>query len=119
MLFGTSLRCRGCLSCCRDLAPPPPDLLGWADLLGWVGLLAEPALLYLVPACLGSALLVALARGGLGSLFAYDEEDELVEEEEPTAGGAAKGAGTPAKGAAAVDDAPVSAHTRSATKKTN
>ena len=36
---------------------------------------AQPALLYLVPACLGSALLTADARGALAALFAYDEEE--------------------------------------------
>jgi len=30
---------------------------------------AQPALLYLVPACLGSALLVALVRGEISDLF--------------------------------------------------
>mmetsp|Transcript_90139 Transcript_90139/g.257751 ORF Transcript_90139/g.257751 Transcript_90139/m.257751 type:complete len:157 (-) Transcript_90139:137-607(-) len=40
---------------------------------------AQPALLYLVPACLGSALLVGLFRGQLGALFAYEEEDESLE----------------------------------------
>ncbi|EQC33635.1 hypothetical protein SDRG_08739 [Saprolegnia diclina VS20] len=37
---------------------------------------AQPALLYLVPACLGSSLLTALARGELKELLAYSEEDE-------------------------------------------
>lgn len=36
---------------------------------------AQPALLYLVPACLGGALLMGAARGELGALFAYDEEE--------------------------------------------
>eukprot|EP01038_Epipyxis_sp_PR26KG_P003960 gene3960-5679_t len=35
---------------------------------------AQPALLYLVPACLGASLFVGLARGELSVLFAYDEE---------------------------------------------
>lgn len=35
---------------------------------------AQPALLYLVPACLGSSLLQAVIRGELTPLFAYDEE---------------------------------------------
>lgn len=35
---------------------------------------AQPALLYLVPACLGAALCTALVRGELKLLFAYDEE---------------------------------------------
>jgi minor histocompatibility antigen H13 len=35
---------------------------------------AQPALLYLVPACLGASLLVALVRKELGVLFDYSEE---------------------------------------------
>ncbi|KAF0691044.1 Aste57867_17656 [Aphanomyces stellatus] len=42
---------------------------------------AQPALLYLVPACLGSSLVQALIRGELKELLAYSEEDE----EEPKA----------------------------------
>ena len=34
----------------------------------------QPALLYLVPACLGAALLTGLLRGDLARLVAYDEE---------------------------------------------
>mmetsp|Transcript_41663 Transcript_41663/g.61157 ORF Transcript_41663/g.61157 Transcript_41663/m.61157 type:complete len:394 (-) Transcript_41663:465-1646(-) len=37
---------------------------------------AQPALLYLVPACLGSSLLCAVVRGELKTLFAYSEEEE-------------------------------------------
>ena len=37
---------------------------------------AQPALLYLVPACLGGSLLVGAYRGELSVLFAYDEEDK-------------------------------------------
>lgn len=37
---------------------------------------AQPALLYLVPACLGSSLLCAVIRGELKALFEYSEEDE-------------------------------------------
>ena len=37
---------------------------------------AQPALLYLVPACLSAPLLVALVRGELKELFAYSEEPE-------------------------------------------
>lgn len=37
---------------------------------------AQPALLYLVPACLGSSLMCATVRGELGALFAYSEEVE-------------------------------------------
>lgn len=50
---------------------------------------AQPALLYLVPACLGSSLMVAFVRGETKELFEYSEEveeeeegkDEKVEEE--------------------------------------
>lgn len=35
---------------------------------------AQPALLYLVPACLGSSLLQAYARDEMASLFSYDED---------------------------------------------
>ena len=43
---------------------------------------AQPALLYLVPACLGSSLLCAVVRGELKALFDYSEEEEEEEEEE-------------------------------------
>jgi len=43
---------------------------------------AQPALLYLVPACLGGSLAVGLARGELSLLFAYDEEAKHKEEQE-------------------------------------
>ncbi|KAL3809392.1 hypothetical protein ACHAXA_007871 [Cyclostephanos tholiformis] len=42
---------------------------------------AQPALLYLVPACLGSSLLCAFVRGELKELFDYSEEEEEVNEE--------------------------------------
>lgn len=42
---------------------------------------AQPALLYLVPACLGGSLLVGAVRGELGALMAYDEETKKEEEE--------------------------------------
>ena len=42
---------------------------------------AQPALLYLVPACLGSSLLCATVRGELKALFEYSEEEEEEEEE--------------------------------------
>eukprot|EP00536_Pseudo-nitzschia_multiseries_P009156 jgi/Psemu1/257895/estExt_Genewise1Plus.C_2500037 len=45
---------------------------------------AQPALLYLVPACLGSSFLCALVRGEVSALLAYSEEEE-EEEEEPEA----------------------------------
>ena len=41
---------------------------------------AQPALLYLVPACLGSSLLCAVVRGELKELFDYSEEEEEEEE---------------------------------------
>ena len=37
---------------------------------------AQPALLYLVPACLGGSLAVAFARGEFPALLAYDEESD-------------------------------------------
>lgn len=43
---------------------------------------AQPALLYLVPACLGSSLLCAAVRGEMKELFDYSEEEEEEEEEE-------------------------------------
>merc|ERR1712142_1029015 len=48
---------------------------------------AQPALLYLVPACLGAPITMALIRGDLGSMFSYadhpeDEEEETKEGEE-------------------------------------
>lgn len=42
---------------------------------------AQPALLYLVPGCLGSSLLTATIRGELGALFQYSEEPEEEEED--------------------------------------
>lgn len=42
---------------------------------------AQPALLYLVPACLGSSLLCAAVRGELKELFEYSEEEEEEGEE--------------------------------------
>jgi len=43
---------------------------------------AQPALLYLVPACLGSSLLCAVVRGELKDLFDYSEEEEEKQKEE-------------------------------------
>jgi minor histocompatibility antigen H13 len=37
---------------------------------------AQPALLYLVPACIGSSMLLALVRGEVGALIAYEEHKE-------------------------------------------
>jgi minor histocompatibility antigen H13 len=42
---------------------------------------AQPALLYLVPACLGGSLVVALSRAEFNLLFAYDEEAKVKAEE--------------------------------------
>jgi len=42
---------------------------------------AQPALLYLVPACLGSSFLCAVIRGEVKELLEYSEEEEEVEEE--------------------------------------
>jgi len=43
---------------------------------------AQPALLYLVPACLGSSFLLAAVKGELKELFEYSEELEEEEEDE-------------------------------------
>lgn len=43
---------------------------------------AQPALLYLVPACLGSSFLCAIVRGEVKALLAYSEEVEEPEEGE-------------------------------------
>jgi minor histocompatibility antigen H13 len=42
---------------------------------------AQPALLYLVPACLGSSFLCAVLRGEVKELLAYTEEEEVEAEE--------------------------------------
>lgn len=48
---------------------------------------AQPALLYLVPACLGGSLIVALVRGEFTALFQYNEEhDEKKKDEKATEG---------------------------------
>jgi minor histocompatibility antigen H13 len=44
---------------------------------------AQPALLYLVPACLGSSFLCATLRGEVKELLAYTEEEEEKEEVKP------------------------------------
>merc|ERR1712168_16526 len=41
---------------------------------------AQPALLYLVPACLGAPILMAALRGDLGSMFSYADHPEMDEE---------------------------------------
>eukprot|EP00934_Nitzschia_sp_Nitz4_P005196 Nitzschia sp. Nitz4//scaffold217_size45653//6293//7489//NITZ4_007218-RA/size45653-processed-gene-0.24-mRNA-1//-1//CDS//3329542219//5186//frame0 len=43
---------------------------------------AQPALLYLVPACLGSSFLCAASRGEVKELLAYSEEEEEEPEKE-------------------------------------
>ncbi len=45
---------------------------------------AQPALLYLVPACLGSSFMTALVRGETKALFEYSEEVEEEEAKEAT-----------------------------------
>jgi minor histocompatibility antigen H13 len=42
---------------------------------------AQPALLYLVPACLGSSFLCAMVRGEVRDLLEYSEEEEEEEED--------------------------------------
>ena len=41
---------------------------------------AQPALLYLVPACLGAPILMAAIRGDLKSMFSYADHPEEEEE---------------------------------------
>lgn len=53
---------------------------------------AQPALLYLVPACLGSSFLVAMVRGEVKALLDYSEEEEEEEEEGLEEADAAAGA---------------------------
>lgn len=43
---------------------------------------AQPALLYLVPACLGSSFLCAVIRGEVKELLAYSEEEEDEEDDD-------------------------------------
>mmetsp|Transcript_15671 Transcript_15671/g.26149 ORF Transcript_15671/g.26149 Transcript_15671/m.26149 type:complete len:373 (+) Transcript_15671:101-1219(+) len=67
------------------------NLLSYAlGLLCTVGVMyffnaAQPALLYLVPACLGGSLAVGLSRGEFSELFAYNEEEEGKKEGESVA----------------------------------
>lgn len=42
---------------------------------------AQPALLYLVPACMGTPLLVALIKGDIKTLFAYEDHPEEKKKE--------------------------------------
>jgi minor histocompatibility antigen H13 len=46
---------------------------------------AQPALLYLVPACLGTPLLFALVKGDVKSMFAYADHPEEALAEAPAA----------------------------------
>ncbi|XP_048874481.1 minor histocompatibility antigen H13-like isoform X1 [Brienomyrus brachyistius] len=39
---------------------------------------AQPALLYLVPACIGLPVIMALARGELTEMFSYESSDEIL-----------------------------------------
>ncbi len=69
---------------CENKAFPKPyffsNVIAYAMALGvTVGIMyffdhGQPALLYLVPACVGCSFLVALAKGDTAGLFAYDEE---------------------------------------------
>ena len=69
---------------CQSISFPRPYFLGnvlaYATGLGvTVGIMyffdhGQPALLYLVPACVGCSLLMAVAKGDTATLFAYDEE---------------------------------------------
>uniref|UniRef100_A0A182IJ78 Signal peptide peptidase n=1 Tax=Anopheles atroparvus TaxID=41427 RepID=A0A182IJ78_ANOAO len=43
---------------------------------------AQPALLYLVPACLGTPLLLALLKGDIKTLLAYEDHPEKVQKEQ-------------------------------------
>ena len=43
---------------------------------------AQPALLYLVPACLGAPIFMALIRGDIKSMFSYADHPEEDETEE-------------------------------------
>lgn len=43
---------------------------------------AQPALLYLVPACLGTPLFLALVRGDIKTMFNYEDHPSEVEEKE-------------------------------------
>lgn len=42
---------------------------------------AQPALLYLVPACISTPLLLALVKGDLKTLFAYEDHPEIEQNE--------------------------------------
>lgn len=41
---------------------------------------AQPALLYLVPACLGSSILLSIIRGEMSTLLSFEEEEKKTEE---------------------------------------
>jgi len=44
---------------------------------------AQPALLYLVPFCIGTSLLTAVTKGQLGTLLSYSEEQKKTENKKP------------------------------------
>ncbi|XP_003707783.1 signal peptide peptidase [Megachile rotundata] len=46
---------------------------------------AQPALLYLVPACLGTPLLLALVKGDIKALFSYEDHPVITKEAEQSA----------------------------------
>jgi len=72
---------------------------------------AQPALLYLVPFCLGTSFVVAVARGELSELLAYSEEEEEEEEgaDKKKDDGDGDGDGDSAKSGAAADADPAEA----------
>lgn len=51
---------------------------------------AQPALLYLVPACVLTPLSVALIQGDLKSMFSYQDHDEENEKKETKSNGGGK-----------------------------
>lgn len=59
------------------------------------GLAAQPALLYLVPACLGASVIVGMYKGELTTvLFTYEEEDGKKTPETKKEGSGSDGAAT-------------------------
>ena len=59
---------------------------------------AQPALLYLVPACLGASALVGVCRGEFAQLAAYTEEDEAPPPPGTNGAAAPKRAASPRRG---------------------
>jgi minor histocompatibility antigen H13 len=73
-----------------------------AGLVATVGVMfyfsaAQPALLYLVPACLGASILTAILRGEVSKLFEYNEE-KLKHHDNPSESTAAPSAVTETQG---------------------